>query len=91
MLGASSQFIDPQIGAVAYQPGDRFLLCSDGLIDGLWDRELEEIIRDPHPDQVHEPGATRLITQALESSGRDNLTAVLIEISGPCAPSKADA
>ncbi|MEY4488890.1 MAG: hypothetical protein RIQ79_1398 [Verrucomicrobiota bacterium] len=91
VLGASNQFIDPQIGAVAYRPGDRFLLCSDGLIDGLWDKELEEIIRDPHPDQVHEPAATRLVTQALEGSGRDNLTALLIEIAGPCASSKSEA
>jgi protein phosphatase len=80
VLGASTQFLDPQIGAVSYQPGDRFLICSDGLVDGLWDHQIEEIIRSPHPDQVHEPAAQRLITGALEGPGRDNLTALVIEV-----------
>src|ERR1017187_1761950 len=35
-LGAGNQFIEPHIGAVAYRLGDRFLICSDGLNDGLW-------------------------------------------------------
>jgi protein phosphatase len=80
VLGASTQFLDPQIGAISYQPGDRFLLCSDGLIDGLWDHQIEEIIRNPPAGQVHQPAATRLITEALENSGRDNLTALVIEV-----------
>ena len=40
-LGAEHQFIDPQFGAMACAPGDRFLLCSDGLIESLWDRQIE--------------------------------------------------
>jgi PPM family protein phosphatase len=83
VLGASNQFIDPQVGAIAYRPGDRFLICSDGLIEGLWDHQLEEIVRYPHPDQVHESAASRLVAQALENSGRDNLTALLLEIAAP--------
>ncbi len=91
VLGASTQFVDPQIGAVSYRPGDRFLICSDGLIDGLWDHQIEEIIRNPRADQVHEPAATRLINEALESSGRDNLTALVIEVAAARPDSGASA
>ena len=46
-LGAGHQFVKPHLGAVPCQPGDRFLICSDGLVDGLWDRRIEEVLRSP--------------------------------------------
>lgn len=78
-LGAGHQFIEPQFGSVACAPGDRFLLCSDGLIDGLWDRQLEEIVRAPEATPV----AGRLIAAALEQGGRDNITALAVEALAP--------
>jgi len=79
-LGAGNQFIEPQIGALAHRSGDRFLLCSDGLIDGLWDHRLDDIVRTPAPANVHQPAALSLIEESLENSGRDNLTAIVIEV-----------
>jgi PPM family protein phosphatase len=79
-LGAGNQFIDPQIGAIGHRTGDRFLLCSDGLIDGLWDRQLDEICREPAPLTPDGSVAARLIGESLGASGRDNLTAVALEI-----------
>ena len=77
-LGAGHQFVEPQIGAVAHQPGDRFLICSDGLIDGLWDRQLEELIRTPPADEKNWSPAQRLVEEAVQGSGRDNTTAVVV-------------
>lgn len=74
-LGAGHQFVSPQVGSIGYEPGDWFLLCSDGVIDGLWDRQLLQLLRDPTPEEAAQPLAARLITAALERSGRDNLTA----------------
>ncbi len=82
-LGAGHQFIEPQVGAISHRPGDRFLLCSDGVIDGLWDRALEDLIRAPGPDRLHQPAAFRLVEEALENSGRDNLTALVVEVAPP--------
>jgi PPM family protein phosphatase len=81
-LGAGQQFIDPQFGAVAYRPGDTFLLCTDGLIDGLWDHHLDEILHTPLPPGS-ESLAHQLVARALENSGRDNTTAVVVEILDP--------
>lgn len=86
-LGGGHQLLEPHIGAVGHRPGDRFLLCSDGLIDGIWDRALEELIRTPSPSQAHEDPAQRLVTEAVANSGRDNTTAIVVEITPPTATS----
>lgn len=75
-LGAGHQFVEPQIAAVPCTRGDHFLICSDGLTDGLWDRQLEEIIRSPGDGTV----AQRLVSAALENSGRDNISTLVIEV-----------
>ncbi len=82
-LGAGHQFIEPHLGAVGHRPGDRFLVCSDGLIDGLWDRQLDEIIRTPSFKEEGQTIAMRLVEEAVESSGRDNTTAVVVEVITP--------
>ncbi len=81
-LGAGHQFVEPHIGAVAHQPGDRFLICSDGVIDGLWDRQLEEFARLPPTPGANQSIAQRLVDEAVQASGRDNTTAVVVEIGG---------
>lgn len=85
-LGASHQFVEPHIGAVAHRPGDRFVICSDGLIDGLWDRQLEALLREATPAQLAAMPAERLVRESVDSSGRDNTTAVVIEVLGPPPP-----
>ena len=78
-LGAGHQFVDPQVGAVAYEPGDTFLLCTDGLIDGLYDAQLLEMVRAPQTDAESNP-AQRLVRAAVALAGRDNTTALLVEV-----------
>lgn len=88
-LGAGHQFVEPHIGAVGYRPGDKFLICSDGLIDGLWDRRLEEFLREPSgPDAPVSP-AKGLVEESVVNSGRDNTTAVVIEFKAPATPPEA--
>jgi serine/threonine protein phosphatase PrpC len=78
-LGANHQFINIQTGSVHYESGDLFLLCSDGLTDGLWDRHLLQLLRNPEPDEKQISPVTRLIEASLERSGRDNTTAIVVE------------
>ena len=78
-LGGTNQFVDPQLGAIAYEPGDIFLLCSDGLVDGLYDHHLTEHLRrlDPAPDANP---ARQLTLGAVEKDGSDNVTAVVVQV-----------
>ena len=81
VLGGGNQFIDPHIGAVGYRPGDRFVICSDGLVDGLWDHHIEDVVRTPPPpEHATLSTAQRLINEALDHSSRDNITTVVVEI-----------
>jgi serine/threonine protein phosphatase PrpC len=75
-LGAGHQFVEPQVGAVDCKAGDRFLVCSDGLIDGLWDRRIGEVLET---EPASRDPASLLVTEAVEASGRDNVTAIVIE------------
>lgn len=78
-IGSGVGEIEPQVGTVAIEPGDRFVICSDGVTDGIWDHSLEKYVRNPPPYLKGLAPAPRLIKEALESSGRDNLTAIVID------------
>lgn len=78
-LGAGHQFVNPQAGAVAYESGDVFLLCTDGLIDGLFDSQLLEQMRAPSPEAASHI-AQRLVETAVKNAGRDNTTALVVEV-----------
>jgi serine/threonine protein phosphatase PrpC len=77
-LGGHNQFVEPQLGAVAYEPGDIFLLCTDGLIDGLFDDQLVEILR--RTESLNFDSARKLVEESLANSGRDNTTALLVQV-----------
>jgi len=79
-LGGGNQFVDPQLGAVGYESGDIFVLCTDGLVEGLYDHHLVEILHELKSRQSRADRARRLVKEAVEKSGRDNTTALVIEI-----------
>lgn len=78
-LGGGNQFVEPQVGAVAFEPGDLFLLCTDGLVEGLYDQELLEMLRSPESSDGG-TRAHRLVQESVAKDGRDNTTALVIEI-----------
>ena len=79
-LGGANQFVDPQLGAVRYESGDVFLLCTDGLVEGLYDHHVVEILHKPESSRSRTDRAQRLVKEAVEKCGRDNTTALVIEV-----------
>jgi protein phosphatase len=79
-LGAGQQFLNPHVGAVAYEPGDIFLLCSDGLVDGLFDTQILDRLRNPDGADAALTPAERLVAASLATSGKDNTTALIVEV-----------
>ena len=61
-------------------PGDRYLLCSDGLTGELNDDTIAHIIQDS-PDL--DKAVQRLVAAANEEGGADNISAVLARIEPP--------
>lgn len=56
------------------RPGDRWLICSDGLHGLVEDQEMQQILAGMEP----EAAADRLLSRALENGGYDNVTLVLL-------------
>jgi len=76
-LGGENQFVDPQVGAVAIAPGDSFLLGSDGLTEGLYPHQIVDLLRGTGQD--YNP-AQALIATAVRNDGRDNTTALVVQV-----------
>ena len=66
--------IDVTIASRPFVAGERYLLCSDGIHGALDERRIAEIVRDAADART---AADRLLNEALQHDGRDNLTAVV--------------
>jgi PPM family protein phosphatase len=73
-LGTQS-FVTPDIFELEAEPGDLFLLCSDGLTRELPDSQLESLLR---LDLPLESLCSRLVEAANEAGGHDNITCLLV-------------
>ena len=59
------------------RPGDRILLCSDGLSSYVPEQLVRATLGSPHdPAQA----ADDLVALALKHGGRDNVTVVVIDV-----------
>ena len=57
--------------------GDRYLLCTDGLFGEVETTEIQEVVRDVESPQA---AADELVSRACEAGGRDNVTAVVVDV-----------
>jgi len=78
VVGGGHRTVNPYLATFPYQSGDRFLLCSDGLIDGLWEKNI-------HATFLKNSGSTSELTEALmcravSNDGTDDTTLISLEV-----------
>jgi serine/threonine protein phosphatase PrpC len=74
-LGAGPD-VEPFAAAATFAPGDRLLLCTDGVTSVLDDEQLATALRDPGPPA---DAAAGLIQLALAQGGQDDTSALVVE------------
>jgi len=69
----------PDLFVVPLLEAPRLLLCSDGINGMIDDATIAAVLRDlDDPEEA----AARLVDEALEAGGRDNATAVVVDVVG---------
>lgn len=68
----------PTYGEWPCRAGDRYLICSDGLTDMLSLEEIGKMVQEPPGKAVQ-----KLLEQALERGGKDNITMILLKVCKP--------
>lgn len=66
----------PDIFEIEIEKGDKILLCSDGLTNMIDDYDIKKIVSG---NENLEDAVSRLINQANENGGKDNISAVMVE------------
>ncbi|MEW6056098.1 MAG: Stp1/IreP family PP2C-type Ser/Thr phosphatase [Bdellovibrionota bacterium] len=74
--------VDVDVYKLDHNPGDTFLLCSDGLSGMLEDTDILQIVDEyVFKRNTIEMAAEKLIEAANRAGGDDNVTAVLVQVS----------
>lgn len=79
-LGCGQEQVVAQIDARSVEPGDRFLFCTDGVIDGLWDKHLAEELARPDPSATDL--SARILARAVANAGIDDTTLMVVSVYG---------
>jgi protein phosphatase len=70
------------------RPGDRLLLCSDGLTGMIEEADIQRILEEHEDPQA---AADALVEAANEAGGQDNITAIVIDVAEAGADPHAQA
>jgi protein phosphatase len=77
--------VDVDLTVVDPHDGDRVLLCSDGLSREVSDHQIASVLRRlADPDEA----ARQLVEEAKAKGGADNITVVVVDVTGTGAPSQ---
>jgi protein phosphatase len=69
------EYVEVDTRLIALDKGDRFLLCSDGLHGYLREGDVVPIVKSGGEEAVK-----KFVALANERGGKDNITAVVVEV-----------
>lgn len=74
VIGGHEAGVQVEVHKVHLEPGDRILLCSDGLTEMVADEEITALLQDSN-----DPASTceQFVAQANERGGKDNVTVIV--------------
>ncbi|MFW5970180.1 MAG: PP2C family protein-serine/threonine phosphatase, partial [Halofilum sp. (in: g-proteobacteria)] len=75
--GATPEDLEVEAHTIPAEPGDRLLLCTDGLTGELADARIAELLA-AEPDDRH--AARALVDAALAAGGHDNVTVIVATV-----------
>ena len=78
VVGGGHQSVNPHIASYPYRAGDRFLICSDGITDGLWEKHIHAAFIE-NPDSIKDLAGT-MMSRAIENDGSDDTTLITLAI-----------
>jgi protein phosphatase len=83
VIGGKTQNLNPQFGEFILNKSDRFLICSDGLTNGLFDSAIAKNLAqgDAFSIKREERMAKALVEQSVAEDGKDNTTALCFQVS----------
>ncbi len=82
-VGGGCQFVTPQVSSASIEPGDWFLICSDGIVDGLWNKSIAECFADADRNgDSAEQVAHRMLDWAMSEAGGDDTTLFVVRALG---------
>ena len=84
-IGVSDNVL-PEWDEITVEPGDLFLLCSDGVTTMLKDEEIQQIFAE---NATTEEKRAVLSERVLSAGARDNFTMILCQV-GPSLPPAQD-
>lgn len=80
-IGGRCKRVHPQVESATLMPGDWYLICSDGVVDGLWNKNIAEVFEKANkkgwsPSETK----TKLLDWAFEEAGLDDTTLFVIQV-----------
>ena len=73
-VGSLGEQVDPQVQRFKLVPGDKLLLCTDGLTEMVEDATISQVLRETKSAQT---ACEDLLDLSLSAGGTDNVTVVL--------------
>lgn len=80
-IGGGCRKVHPQVDSCRLEHGDWFLICSDGVVDGLWNKNIaqsfeEAVEKNSSADEI----ATRILEWSTSEAGADDTTLFVVKV-----------